>query len=97
MFRDVTFGQYYPSNSFVHNMDARVKLVLCLLFMVGIFFVTSFAVFGLITVFLIVAVAASKVPFGSVLKSIKGILFLMFLILLLILHFMKFFNPARKL
>ena len=56
MFRDVTFGQYYPANSFVHNMDSRAKLVLCLLFMVGIFFVTSFAVFGLITVFLIVAI-----------------------------------------
>lgn len=89
MFRDVTFGQYYPSNSFVHNMDARVKLVLCLLFMVGIFFVTSFAVFGLITVFLIVAVAASKVPFGSVLKSIKGILFLMFLTAILNVFFTK--------
>ena len=37
MFRDVTFGQYYMAESFVHRMDARVKLVLCLLFMVGIF------------------------------------------------------------
>lgn len=89
MFRDVTFGQYYPANSFVHNMDSRVKLVLCLLFMVGIFFVTSFAVFGLITVFLIVAIIASRVPFLSVLKSIKGILFLMLLTAILNVFFTK--------
>ena len=59
MFRDVTFGQYYMAESFVHRMDARVKLVLCLLFMVGIFFVTSFAVFGAITLFLLVVIARS--------------------------------------
>ena len=89
MFRDVTFGQYYPANSFVHNMDSRVKLVLCLLFMVGIFFVTSFVVFGLITVFLIIAIIASRVPFLSVLKSIKGILFLMLLTAILNVFFTK--------
>lgn len=32
MLRDVTFGQYYLADSFVHKMDARVKLLLCLLF-----------------------------------------------------------------
>ena len=77
MFRDVTFGQYYMAESFVHRMDARVKLVLCLLFMVGIFFVTSFAVFGAITLFLLVVIALSRVPVGSILKSVKGIFVLL--------------------
>ena len=53
MFRDVSFGQYYPGSSFVHKMDPRIKLVLTLLFMVGIFFVQSFAVFAFVTVFLL--------------------------------------------
>lgn len=89
MLKDITFGQYYPSNSFVHKMDARVKLVLCLLFMIGIFFVTSFVGFGLITLFLIVAVACSRVPFGSVLRSIKGILFLLIFTAILNIFFTK--------
>ena len=38
MLKDVTFGQYYNAQSFVHKMDARIKLLLCLLFMVAIFF-----------------------------------------------------------
>ncbi len=89
MLRDVTFGQYYFADSFVHKMDARIKLVLCLLFMVGIFFVTSFAVFGLIAVFLLLVVACSKVPLGSVLKSVKGIFVLLLFTAVLNLFFTK--------
>ncbi|MDE7454842.1 MAG: energy-coupling factor transporter transmembrane protein EcfT, partial [Clostridia bacterium] len=77
MLKDVTFGQYYPANSFVHKMDARIKLILCLLFMVGIFFVTSFVGFGLITIFLLALIGFSKVPIRSVFKSVKGIIFLL--------------------
>ena len=89
MFRDVTFGQYYPSNSFVHKMDARIKLVLVLLYMVGIFFVVSFVGFAFITVFLITVILVSRVPIKSVLKSIRGIIFLLFLTALLNVFFNK--------
>lgn len=89
MFRDVTFGQYYPKNSFVHNMDARIKLVLCLLFMVGIFFVQSYVGFALVTVFLMVVILASKVPLKSILKSVKGIVVLLILTAMLNIFFTK--------
>ena len=93
MFRDVTFGQYYPGNSFVHKMDARIKLVLVLLYMVGIFFVVSFVGFAFITVLLMTVIIVSRVPLKSVLKSIKGIIFLLFLTALLNV----FFNKGDKL
>jgi len=89
MFRDVTFGQYYPKNSFVHNMDARIKLVLCLLFMVGIFFVQSYVGFALVTVFLMAVILASKVPLKSILKSVKGIVVLLILTAMLNIFFTK--------
>ena len=89
MFRDVTFGQYYPKNSFVHKMDARIKLVLCLVFMVGIFFVQSYVGFGLVTVFLLITILSAKVPLGSVLKSVKGILVFLLLTASLNVFFTK--------
>ena len=89
MFRDVTFGQYYPKNSFVHKMDARIKLLLCLVFMVGIFFVQSYAGFGLVTVFLLAVILSSKVPLKSVVKSIKGIIVLLILTAMLNIFFTK--------
>ena len=77
MFRDITFGQYYPVDSFVHRMDARIKLLLAILYLVGIFFVTSFVGFAWLTIFLLTAIFVSKVPLKSVIKSIKGILVLL--------------------
>ncbi len=89
MFRDVTFGQYYFADSFVHRMDARIKMLLCLAFMVAIFFVTSFAVFGLIVLFLLLTIAVAKVPLGSILRSIKGIFVLLLFTAILNLFFTK--------
>lgn len=75
--RDLTFGQYYPTTSFVHSMDARVKIVLNVLFMVGVFFIQSFVMFGAMALLLAISIASSKVPFKSIIRSIKGILFLL--------------------
>ncbi len=89
MLRDATFGQYYLADSFLHKMDARIKLLLCLLFMVGIFFVTSFVGFLWITVFLAFAIGFSHVPLKSILRSIKGILFLLIFTAILNVFFTK--------
>ena len=77
MFRDVAFGQYYPCQSFIHKMDARIKIVLSLVYMVCIFFIQSFFGFGIILVFLALMIIFSRVPLRSVLKSIKPILILL--------------------
>lgn len=89
MFRDVTFGQYYPKNSFVHKMDARIKLLLCLLFMVCIFFVQSYVGFALVTLFLLTTIASAKVPLRSILKSVKGVIVLLIITALLNIFFTK--------
>lgn len=35
--RDISFGQYYPVSSFIHSIDARIKILVTLLFMVTVF------------------------------------------------------------
>lgn len=74
MLNDVTFGQYYPAQSFVHRLDPRVKLLFLIAYIVMLFVAKSF--YGLALCFLILAVAiiASRVPVGSVLRSIKGVI-----------------------
>ncbi|MDD4832438.1 MAG: CbiQ family ECF transporter T component, partial [Clostridia bacterium] len=76
MFRDVTLGQYYPADSFVHRMDPRIKILLNILYLVGIFFIKSYFGFVIVLLFLCVAILFSKVPVGSVIRSVKGILVL---------------------
>ena len=71
-----TFGQFYPADSFVHKMDARFKIFLSLLYVVFIFFVNSYFGYAVTAAFILLVVAASKVPLRVVFKSIKGILIL---------------------
>lgn len=74
--REITLGQYYPVSSPVHRMDARIKLVILILYIVTIFFVDKFVAFLPFLLFLAFAIAFSKVPLSKVLKSLKVIIFL---------------------
>lgn len=87
MLNDVTFGQYYPTQSFVHRMDPRAKIVLAIAYIVAIFLAGNFFGLAAVTLFLIVAVAFSRVPAGSVLRSVKMILFVIIFTAILNLFF----------
>jgi len=89
MFRDISFGQYYPSNSLVHKLDARVKLLLTILFIVVIFFIKSYFGFMLTAFVLVVIILFARVPILSVLKSIRAILFIVLFTSILNLFFIK--------
>ena len=76
MLGDVTFGQYYNANSFVHRTDPRIKILLLIAYIVAVFLAGNFLSLAAVLVFLIIAVMFSSVPIGSVLRSIKAIFFL---------------------
>ena len=42
MLKDITLGQYYQTDSVIHRLDPRVKLVATLAFIVSLFIVNSF-------------------------------------------------------
>lgn len=92
--KDVTFGQYFPAKSFVHNMDARVKILAVIAYIVAVFLVQTYHFLGFLAcfAFVVIATVAARVPFGKVLRSIKGILF--FIVLSAILQ--VFFNTDGK-
>ena len=48
MIRDITIGQYYPSDSPIHHLDPRVKLFATLLYIIGLFLSKSLIVFAVI-------------------------------------------------
>lgn len=87
MLNDVTFGQYYPVRSFVHNMDPRAKIVFVIAYIVAIFLADNFFGLAAVTLFLLVAIFLSRVPLGRVLRSVKMILFLVIFTAVLNLFF----------
>ena len=76
--KDVTFGQYYPADSFVHKMDPRVKIVLSVAYIVAVFLVREFHFLGFAAAFafILLTTLVARVPFMKVLRSIKAIIFL---------------------
>lgn len=74
MIRDITLGQYYGVESPIHRLDARVKILGTLLFIVELFLVDSFVGFAVSIAALGAVVAASKVPLGFILRGLKPIL-----------------------
>ncbi len=77
MLKDVTFGQYYPTDSFVHRLDPRLKLIFLIVYIVMLFVANSFYGLALGAILIIVTVFASGVPFRSVLRSVRGLLILL--------------------
>ncbi len=94
--KDVTFGQYYPSNSVIHRMNASVKLLLSIAYMVAIFLVSQnnwYFGFALCALFVVFSTIIAKIPFFKMLKSIKAILFFVILSALLQTLFNKQGTP----
>jgi len=89
MFKDVAFGQYYPSNSPVHRLDARVKLLFTLLFVISIFFIKTYFGFMLTLAVLLIVILLARLPIMSVLKSVRGILFIVVFTAVINLFFIK--------
>ena len=41
MIQNITLGQYFPGNSFLHRLDPRMKLLLTLALIIIVFFVVK--------------------------------------------------------
>ncbi|MBE6810590.1 MAG: energy-coupling factor transporter transmembrane protein EcfT [Ruminococcaceae bacterium] len=74
MLKDITFGQYFESNSFVHKLDPRSKLLLLILIIVSIFVAQNAFALSVVAIFIILSVFLSKIPIKMYLKNIKAIL-----------------------
>ena len=92
----MTFGRYTFRNTFIHRLDARNKIFLMILFMVGIFFQfhmwsTALIMSAIYLLILIAMMAISRVNILSLFKSLGGLW--MLIIFLMIIYI---FIPNEK-
>ena len=79
MLTDITLGQYFPGDSLLHRMDARVKIILLFFYIVGIFLFDNNICYGLNTALAVLLVFLSGVSLRMVLKSIKPLWWILIL------------------
>ncbi|MFV0528501.1 MAG: energy-coupling factor transporter transmembrane component T family protein [Lachnospiraceae bacterium] len=90
MIRDITLGQYYPTDSILHRLDPRVKFIGTMIYLVSIFLFHTYLGYAVAGIFLIAVLALSKVPPKFVFKGLKPIV----VILIITMAFNIFLTPG---
>ena len=75
--KSVAFGQYYPSESVIHRLDPRIKIILTILYIVCSFLCKNLLSFALLALSAILLIVISKIPMKIVLRSLRAILFVL--------------------
>lgn len=93
MLTDMTLGQYYPGDSFLHRMDPRAKILCTMIFIIAIFLANNPFSYLLVAAFTLGAISVSGVPYKLVWRAVKPLWF----ILLFTLAIHVFTTPGTEL
>lgn len=91
MIRDITLGQYFPGESWIHRLDPRIKIVGTLAYIVALFIVGDFWGFLIAVAALFGVIGISRVPLKFILKGLKPI----FIIILFTFVLNLFMIPGK--
>ncbi|MBR3487500.1 MAG: energy-coupling factor transporter transmembrane protein EcfT [Clostridia bacterium] len=83
MFKDITLGQYFPTDSFAHRLDPRTKLLILIMYIAAVFLVKELWVFAVLIAFMFFMTAMSNVPVSYVMRSLKPLRILLPIMFLL--------------
>ena len=87
MVKDITIGQYFPGNSFLHKLDARAKIISCFVLIIFIFICKNFASMGVMLLTVAACYAFSKLSPKLMVKSLKPLLPIILLTSILQLYY----------
>ena len=87
MLKDITIGQHYPTDSVIHKLDPRTKILITFALIIGLFIINRFVGYTFVIAFIVAAIAISKIPFKYMIKGLKP-LYILIMITFLINVFM---------
>ena len=87
MLKDITLGQYFPGNSFIHRLDPRSKLLFLIVYIVVLFCAEWWVSYAVIFVFLISCIAISGIAPKAFLRGLKPLMFILIFTAVLNLFF----------
>lgn len=75
MLKDITLGQFFPGNSLLHRLDPRIKMIATVLLVVIVFMADSMLSYLALILLSILLILLSRIPFKTILKSVKPLIF----------------------
>ena len=79
MLKDITLGQYFPGDTVVHRLDPRTKLLLVVIYIVGLFNAVGWASYAFVILVTAMSMAISKIKPKSALKGLKPVIIIIIL------------------
>ena len=79
MLKDITLGQYFPGDTVVHRLDPRTKLLLVIIYIVGLFNSVGWASYAFVILVTALSMAISKIKPRSALKGLKPLVIIIIL------------------
>ena len=73
MLKDITLGQFFPGDTFIHRLDPRTKLIAVILYIVALFNAKGVVTYAIVAALLALCIIVSRVPFRSLTRGLKPI------------------------
>lgn len=89
MMEKMIFGRYVPTDSIIHRLDPRSKLIFVFAYICIVFLANNVVTYGILVIFTFLLVVISKVPLKFFINGLKPILWLILFTLILHLFFTK--------
>ena len=77
MLKDITLGQYFPGNSFIHRLDPRTKLIALVVYIVALFMAVNWVSYALMAAFLLLCIKISTIPGKSFIRGMKPLMMIL--------------------
>lgn len=77
MLKDVTLGQFFPGDSFLHKADPRIKMVVLILYLVFVLIAKNAAALGLVLVTTLALALISRIRFSVLFRSLRPVMFIL--------------------
>lgn len=76
MIKNITIGQYIPSESVIHKLDPRTKIMGTIAFITALFLVKNFTAYAVVFGFILLVTSLARMRFQFLYKGLKGVFML---------------------
>ncbi|MBO5469250.1 MAG: energy-coupling factor transporter transmembrane protein EcfT [Lachnospiraceae bacterium] len=73
MMKDMTIGQFYNTDSVIHRLDPRVKVIFTLVYVMSLFFSRNLVLYVAAFTMLLIYIKLSRVPISFIFKGLRAL------------------------
>ncbi len=89
MLKDITLGQFFPGESPIHKMDARMKILVTILYLIAVLSAKTVVAIAAVSVITLAMVLVSRISIRTILRGMKPLIFIMLFTVIFNIFFRK--------